>query len=308
METNNQTSLEEFIILGFSDYPRIKYLIFGMLLMIYLITLIGNLLIITVTSIDVHLQNPMYFFLSNLSCIDICYTSVTLNKILSIFITKNATISFVACIMQLYLFMSLAGTEFSILAVMAYDRYVAICNPLRYSMIMKKRICGLLAAASWILGFLEIIPHTVLTSQLSFCGSNIINHFFCDLTALLKLSCSDTFVIETVILLEGLLLGLSPFLLTLSSYVFIISAILKINSTESRRKLFSTCSSHLTVVILFYGSAICMYLRPASMYSMGKDKLFAVLYIAVIPMLNPIIYTLRNKDVKSALLKVISRK
>ncbi|XP_029435960.1 olfactory receptor 1F1-like [Rhinatrema bivittatum] len=191
---------------------------------------------------------------------------------------------------------------------MAYDRYVAICIPLHYALIMNKKVCGLLAAVSWTFGFLDVIAQAVLISQFSFCESNEINHFFCDFTALMKLSCSDPHTIEIVIFADGVVVGFIPFLLTLTSYIYIISTILKIQSTEGRCKAFSTCSSHLTVVILFYVTIISVYVRPSSMYSPGQDKLFALLYTALIPMLNPIIYSLRNQDVKTALRKIIFRK
>ncbi|XP_029435940.1 olfactory receptor 24-like [Rhinatrema bivittatum] len=191
---------------------------------------------------------------------------------------------------------------------MAYDRYVAICHPLHYSLMMNKRICGLLVSASWITGCLVDLPIEVFISQYFFCGSNEINHFFCDINALLKLSCSDTHSLEILVLSEGLFLGIIPFLLTLSSYIFIIAAILKIHSTDGRSKTFSTCSSHLTVVLLFYGTIMCVYLRPSSMQSAEQDKIFALLYTVLIPMLNPLIYSLRNQEVKNALRKVIIRK
>ncbi|XP_029452797.1 olfactory receptor 1C1-like [Rhinatrema bivittatum] len=248
----------------------------------------------------------MYFFLTNLSFLDICNTSATLSTLLDSLLTGETRISFSLCIAQLYFFISFTSIEFFLLAVMAYDRYVAICDPLQYVLIMNRRTCALLASASWITGFMDSVPHMFLTSQFSFCKGNEINHFFCDFTALMKLSCSDILNIEIVLFTEGVLLAVIPTVLTLTSYVYIITSILKIRSAQGRRKAFSTCSSHLTVVILFYGTLIFVYMRPASMYSPDQDKLFSLLYTALIPMLNPIIYSLRNEEVKKALTKVIS--
>ncbi|XP_030050887.1 olfactory receptor 1019-like [Microcaecilia unicolor] len=255
---------------------------------------------------DSHLQKPMYFFLSNLSFLDICNTSVTLSTLLHSLLTGETLISFSLCISQLYFFMSLTGTEFFLLTAMAYDRYVAICNPLRYVLIMNRRACVHLSFASWTVGFLETIPHAIFASQFSFCKNNEINHFFCDYEALIKLSCSDMYSIEILLFPEGVFLGVTPVVLTLTSYIYIICSILKIRSARGRRKAFSTCTSHLTVIILFYGTIMCVYMRPTSMYSPDQDKLFSLLYTALIPMLNPIIYSLRNVEVKTALAKFVN--
>ncbi|XP_029452796.1 olfactory receptor 2K2-like [Rhinatrema bivittatum] len=249
----------------------------------------------------------MYFFLTNLSFLDICNTFITLSTLLDSLLTGETRISFPLCMTQLYFFLALTVTEFFLLTAMAYDRYVAICNPLRYVLIMNRRTCALLASASWILGFLDVVPHIYLTSQFSFCQGNVINHFFCDLAALMKLSCSDMLKIEIVIFSEGLFLAAIPTVLTLTSYFYIISIILKIRSAQGRKKAFSTCSSHLTIVILFYGTLFCLYMRPTSMYSPNQDKLFSLLYTALIPMLNPIIYSLKNEEVKHILIKFIGR-
>ncbi|XP_030050889.1 olfactory receptor 1G1-like [Microcaecilia unicolor] len=255
---------------------------------------------------DTHLKKPMYFFLGNLSFLDICNTSVTLSTLLHTLIIGETLISFPLCIAQLYFFISFTGTEFFLLTAMAYDRYVAICNPLHYVLIMNRRNCVLLASASWIFGFIDMLPHTFLISQLSFCEGNKIDHFFCDALPLMKLSCSDLINIEIVIFIVGPFVVVIPFGLTLTSYMYIISRILKIHSANGRRKTFSTCSSHLTIVILFYGTIICVYMRPASMYSPDEDKLFSLLYTALIPMLNPIIYSLRNEDIKKSLTKFVT--
>ncbi|XP_029441927.1 olfactory receptor 1019-like [Rhinatrema bivittatum] len=297
----NKTSVSEFILLGFSDLPHLKFIISVTVFGIFMISALGNVGFLTLVCADYRLQKPMYFFLSNLSILDICNTSVTLYTLLDNLITGNKLITFSACMAQLYFFMAFTSTECSLLSTMAYDRYVAISNPLRYALIMNKRACALLASAAWTLGFLDVMPHLVLTSHFSFCNANEINHFFCDSEALVELSCSDRSSIETLIFAEGVYVGSIPLILTLTSYVYIISAILRIRSAEGRSKAFSTCSSHLTVVILFYGTTIFFYMRPTSVYSPTQDKLFCLLYMGLIPMLNPIIYSLRNKDVKRAL-------
>ncbi|XP_029435955.1 olfactory receptor 1019-like [Rhinatrema bivittatum] len=305
MEKNNNTRVTEFLILGFSAHSELHSLLFFGFLMLYLLTLMGNIVIIGVTCSNSHLHTPMYFFLSNLSFIDICYTSVTAPRLLTIFSEHNNIISFSACMTQLYFFMSFASTEYLLLTAMAYDRYVAICDPMHYTIIMNKRACILLASISWITGFLESAPIAACISRLQFCGSNEIDHFFCDIIPLLKLSCSETYTSQIVIFTDGAIVGLTSFLLTLTSYVYIISSILKIHSVEGRHKAFSTCSSHLTVVIIFYGTVICVYMRPKSEYSVDQSKVLSMLYVNVIPMLNPLIYSLRNKDVRGALRKLV---
>nr|XP_033780465.1 olfactory receptor 6M1-like [Geotrypetes seraphini] len=267
----------------------------------YLIVLIGNFTIITVTCLDPRLHTPMYFFLCNLSFLDISYTSVTLPKLLDIFLNKNRRISAVGCFTQTYFFMFSVCVEFLLLTVMGYDRYVAICHPLRYTVIMNPRVCILIAVGTWIFGFLDPVAHTVLLSRLSYCGCNEINHFFCDPSALLKLSCTNTYVIDSMTYILGAMVDLPCFILTLASYAYIISAILRIRSAQGRRKAFSTCSSHLTVVTLFYGTIMCLYMRPTSMQSLEQNKLFALLYNILIPMFNPVIYSLKNKVVQEAL-------
>ncbi|XP_030042672.1 olfactory receptor 1F1-like [Microcaecilia unicolor] len=252
----------------------------------------------------------MYFFLSNLSILDICSTSLPLPKMLDSFFTGNKSISFCACMTQIYFFQAFTGTEFFLLTAMAYDRYVAICDPLHYSHVMKKSICILLAVGSFVIGSLDALPFGEMLSKLSYCKSNEINHFFCETAVLIKLSCSDPHQLEVLIFVEGIFVGFTPFLLILISYIFIISTILKIRCTEGRHKAFSTCASHLTSVILLYMTLICIYMRPASMYSPAQNKLFSLLYTALIPMLNPIIYSLRNREIKTTLRKIrrIARK
>ncbi|MEE6490683.1 hypothetical protein FKM82_015951 [Ascaphus truei] len=305
MEEDNQTQFSEFYLLGFSDIPQWNLLLLMVFIFSYVMTLLGNVTILLLIILDTSLHSPMYFFLCNLSFLDIFCTSVTAPQVMEIFSSVNYTISFPACISQLYFFLVFTNAEFFLLPIMAYDRYVAICSPLHYHMLMSKTVYVSLAVASWAFGFLDTLSYTILTSSLLYCGSHVINHFFCDLTALMNLSCSDTSTIELITFAEGVLFGFTPLLLTLTSYFFIIITILKIRSVEGRCKTFSTCSSHLMAVILFYGTIICMYMRPASEYLPGQDKLVAVFYTTVIPMLNPLIYSLRNQDVKEAFKKVI---
>ncbi|XP_030042681.1 olfactory receptor 1019-like [Microcaecilia unicolor] len=304
MEEENITTVTEFIILGFPEFPELQIPLFLLFLLIYLIVLMGNLTIITVTCLDPRLHTPMYFFLCNLSFLDISSTSVTLPKLMDIFLRKGQHVSVKGCFTQMHFFLALASVEFFLLTVMAYDRYVAVCHPLHYAVIINVKVCVLMAAGSWVIGFLDPVIHTVLISHFSYCASNEINHFFCDLSALLTLSCSRTYTVESMSLIAAALMGLPCFTTTLTSYAYIISTILRIQSTEGRRKAFSTCSSHLTVVILFYGTIMCLYIRPTSMQSLDQNKLFAVLYNILIPMFNPVIYGLKNREVKGALRKM----
>ncbi|XP_029435479.1 olfactory receptor 5V1-like [Rhinatrema bivittatum] len=308
MENKNQSELTHFFLLGFGNQLEIQIPFSVIFLMIYLLNFFGNFSIIIAVRSDSRLHNPMYFFLCNLSFLDICYTSVTIPKMLANMLSNSTSISFAGCIAQIFFFIGLAGTEFFLLSVMAYDRYVAICNPLLYHNLMSKRVCIQLATGPWMAGFLNSLVHTLLLSQLSYCESNKVNQYFCDIPPLLALACGDKHINEIVLLSMGGILGMGSFLLTLVSYVHIISSILKIRSAEGKRKAFSTCTSHLIVVSLFYGTAIFTYVRPTSSYSPDKDRLVSMLYGVVTPMLNPVIYSLRNKDVKSALLKAVVRK
>ncbi|KAM8924741.1 olfactory receptor 2G3-like [Pelodytes ibericus] len=292
-----------FIIQGFSDDPELQVYLYVILLIIYLTVLLGNLTIFTVISLSPHLHTPMYIFLMNLSLVDIAFTSTILPNLLHGLLTQHKYISFVGCMAQMYVFVSLTSIEFTILTVMEYDRYVAICHPLHYVLKMSLRHCNFLTSAAWCMGFLDPIGLIFLMPKLSFCGSHVIDHFFCDVSPLLKLSCSDTFSIELMIYIDGVLFTFNLFLLTVTSYFFIISTILKMSS-EGRHKAFSTCGSHMTCVIIFYGTIFCLYVRPTSSYSPQRDKFFSLLYIVLIPTLNPIIYTLKNKEFKSALIKL----
>ncbi|XP_053164888.1 olfactory receptor 5V1-like [Hemicordylus capensis] len=300
----NQSSIKEFIFLGFSNHPDLGVFFFLVFLAIYTVTLVGNALIITLIRMDPIFNTPMYYFLSNLSFLDICYTSVTVPVMLTNFFRPQKTISYEGCIVQLFFLIVCAGTECVLLAVMAYDQYVAICSPLHYSSIMSKSACMKMAAFSWLCGLTNSLVHTLLTSSLNICKSNQLSHFFCDVPLLLKLSCSNTSINEAVLHLASALIGLSPCVFTLISYVRIIQAILKISSSKGRIKAFSTCASHLTVVVIFYSMANFNYNRPRSGYSLDIDALVSSLYCIVTPMLNPIIYTLRNKEVKVGLLRM----
>nr|DBA20730.1 TPA: hypothetical protein GDO54_017480 [Pyxicephalus adspersus] len=293
-----------FIIKGISDVPELQTPIFLLVLLIYLLTLGGNITIILLVFLDCHLHTPMYFFLANLSLNDICNTTVTLHKVLLIGLTGDQEISYVSCIAQIYFFGSFVSDELLFLAAMSYDRYVAICNPLRYTVIMNHKICALLASFCWVLGFIEILPYAVLVAGFSCYRSNVVDHFFCDLVPVIKLSCSNTSVLKTLFIVEGtFLLVLGPLVLTVLSYIFIISTIIKIRTSTGRRKAFYTCSSHLTVVILLYITLSYQYPRPLSADSLEYNKLLSLFNTAAVPILNPFIYSLKNKDVKSALKK-----
>ncbi|XP_030043957.1 olfactory receptor 1019-like [Microcaecilia unicolor] len=307
-ERENTTAVTEFVILGFPEFPGLEIPLFLLFLFMYLVILIGNLTIVTVTYLDPHLHTPMYFFLCNLAFLDITSTSVTVPKLLDIFLRKHHHVSINACFTQVYFFIFSLSVESFLLAVMAFDRYVAVCHPLRYTTIMNWNVCVVMAAGSWICGFVEPVAYTVLLSSFSYCRSNRINHFFCDLSALLKLSCTSTSTIEYMTHILGTLAGMPCVITTFVSYTYIISAILKIRSAKGRCKAFSTCSSHITVVILFHGALLFSYMKPTSTQSLNQNKLCAVLYNVLIPMLNPMIYSLRNKEVKKALRRLFSRK
>ncbi|KAM8971529.1 olfactory receptor 10AG1-like [Sarcophilus harrisii] len=307
MEGRNLTLVMEFILLGFSDLPKLQGFLFWIFSVIYMVILIGNTLIIVITQVDPTLQTPMYFFLGNFSFLEICYTSVTLPTILMNLWTQNRRISFAACAAQLCIFLILGSTECFLLAVMAYDRYVAICKPLHYPVIMSHNTCIKLVVGSWISGIPLQIGQTYQIFSLPLCGSNKLNHVFCDIPPLLKLACGDTSVNEFSVYADVLILAMIPFLLILWSYGKIINTILKMPSATGRSKAFSTCSSHLIVVGLFFGSAIITYLRPKSIHSAEADKVLSLFYTIVTPMFNPMIYSLRNKDVIVALKKLLSK-
>ncbi|XP_069505210.1 olfactory receptor 1F1-like [Ambystoma mexicanum] len=305
---DNLTAVTEFVLKGLSSIPEHQIGLFVLFLAMYVTMLVGNGIIISVTALDARLHTPMYYFLRNVSFVDICFTSTTVPKMLADLLSTSKTISFIGCITQLFFFLFIGNTESFLLAVMAYDRYVAICNPLHYSTTMTAKVCAVSVVASWVLSFIHSLLYSVMASYLPFYGSNIIHHFFCDLPPLLRLSCGDTSTYEHVIFIEGSLVLMTTFLIILASYIHIISTILKVCSLDGRWKTFSTCSSHLAVVVLFYGTLIFMYFRPTSMYSLDYDRVVSVMYTAVSPMLNPFIYSLRNKEVKGALKNVLGNK
>ncbi|XP_034983257.2 olfactory receptor 5V1-like [Zootoca vivipara] len=308
MQKDNTTTAKDFYLTELSDLPEVRITLFVVILLTYLITLAGNGAILIAIVTDSHLQTPMYFFISSLSFLDVLCPTVTVPKMLQIFMSEDKTISFVGCVLQLFFLIDAVGTEIFLLSVMAYDRYVAICSPLHYTNIMTKRRCVQLAAGTWLTGFINSMIHTSMTFTLSFCEPNKIHQYYCDIPPLMAASCSSTFLPELVLLLVAGILGGGAFLVTLISYVCIISAILRMRSAEGRRKAFSTCGSHLTVVFLFYGTTIATYVRPTSSYSPKQDRIVSMLYGIVTPMLNPMIYSLRNKDVKRALVKAFGLK
>ncbi|XP_067418636.1 olfactory receptor 11A1-like [Emydura macquarii macquarii] len=298
-------TITEFILLWFEDLPALQILLFLLLLVIYIVTMAGNILTIALVVADQHLHTPMYFFLGNLSCLETCYTSTLLPRMLASLLTGDRTISVIGCFVQLYFFGSLVGTECYVLAAMSYDRYLAICKPLNYSTHMNERFCFQLAAGSWISAFLVVTIIIFLMSQLTFCGPSEIDHFFCDLTPVIKLYCSVTRKMELVTFLSSFLFTLPPFLLTLTSYVCIINAILRIPSSTGRQKAFSTCSSHLIMVTTFYGTLIIVYISPKTKMLQELNKVFSVFYTVLTPLVNPLIYSLRNKEVMEALRKTV---
>ncbi|KAM4690464.1 olfactory receptor 5V1-like [Rhinophrynus dorsalis] len=306
MENSNQSSVSKFILLGLSKVPYLQATYFLLFLLMYIATLSGNILLIVVVRSDTQLHTPMYFFLSNLSFIDICFSSTIVPKILANTLAKDRSISFLGCAVQMFFYLGLGATESVLLAVMAYDRYAAICRPLQYNSIIGKHICRNLAAGSWFVSFLNSGIHAWFTFHLPFCKSNYLNHFFCEIPPLLRLSCRDTWLYEIAVFISGILLGSCSFLLIIVSYVHIISTILKIRSNKGKNKSFSTCASHFIVVFLYYGAIMFTYLRPRSSYSPDRDRAVSILYTVVTPMLNPIIYSIRNKEVKGSLRKLIT--
>ncbi|KAM9658885.1 olfactory receptor 10AG1-like [Trichechus inunguis] len=301
----NLTSVTEFFLLGFTDIPHLQMFLLGIFFFAYVIILMGNGIIILITRVDKALQTPMYFFLANFSFLEICYVSITIPKMLVNLWTQQRNISLSECATQMCFFLILGSTECLLLAVMAYDRYVAICNPLHYPLVMNRRVCTQLVTGSWITAIPVQIGQTYQIFSLPFCGSNQINHFFCDIPPLFKLACGDTFVNEMSVYIVVVLFLTVPFLLIIGSYGKIMSTILRLPSATSRAKAFSTCSSHLTVVALFFGSGIITYFQPKSKHSSGRDRVLSLFYTIVTPMFNPIIYTLRNKDVMATLRKLL---
>ncbi|XP_006863318.1 PREDICTED: olfactory receptor 1E2-like [Chrysochloris asiatica] len=308
MPGKNQTIISEFILLGLPIDPEQQNLFYALFLAMYLTTVLGNLTIIMLIRLDSHLHTPMYLFLSNLSFSDLCFSSVTVPKLLQNMQSQVPSIPYAGCLTQMYFFLFFGGLENFLLVVMAYDRFVAICFPLHYTTIMNPQRCLSLVALSWVLSTFQAMLHTLLMARLCFCADNVILHFFCDMSALLKLACSDTQVNELVIFVMGGLILVIPFLLIIVSYVRIVSSILKVPSIRGICKAFSTCGSHLSVVSLFYGTIIGLYLCPSSDNSTIKETVMAVMYTVVTPMLNPFIYSLRNRHMKGALERVFCKR
>ncbi|XP_052582507.1 putative olfactory receptor 8G2 [Peromyscus californicus insignis] len=308
MNAGNHSTVTFFILAGLSKQPALQLPLFLLFLQVYIITVVGNMSMIMLIWFSSHLHTPMYYFLSNLSFIDLCHSSVITPKMLENFVNERNFISYPECMTQLYFFSLFAIAECHMLAAMAYDRYVAICNPLLYNVIMSHHLRFWLTVGVYTLGFIGSSVHTGLMLRLILCKANVINHYFCDLFPLLELSCSSIYINELFILFLSAVNILTPTLTIFTSYVFIMASILRIRSTEGRSKAFSTCSSHISAVAIFFGSAAFMYLQPSSVNSVEQGKVSSVFYTTVVPMLNPLIYSLRNKDVKSALKKILDRR
>ncbi|XP_066468817.1 olfactory receptor 1L4-like [Tiliqua scincoides] len=302
----NATYSDGFILQGLLDQPGHKRLLVPIFLFMYLLILLGNLLIVLLICHDVRLfSSPMYFFLSNLSLADVGFSSSVIPKMLQNLLTGTKSITYSGCLAQMFFFLGFGNTESFLLASMAYDRYAAICQPLRYATLMNQKHCLLLAVGCWLLGFLHSLLYTLMMSCLSFCASRVIPHYFCDFHPLIKLSCSDTSAIQMTTLTEGTVTMVGPFTVTLLSYILIVSKVLKIPSMAGKYKAFSTCGAHLTTVVLFFGIVIAIYVRPSSTYSGTKVRVMSVAYTAVTPMLNPFIYSLRNREIQQSLRKCL---
>ncbi|XP_042329591.1 olfactory receptor 11A1-like [Sceloporus undulatus] len=300
LEWENQTTITEFLLLGFGDFHELQILLFFPFLVIYVLTMTGNILIIVLVLTDQHLHTPMYLFLANLSCLEICYTSTILPRMLASFLTGNRTVPVHGCIVQFWVFGSLAASECYLLSAMSFDRYVAICKPLHYTAIMKTKVCLQLVAASWVCGFVENAILILFVFDLTFCGHNEIDHFFCDFIPIMQLSCTDTHKAQLALTFLASFCTFPAFILTIASYVYIINAIIRIPSVRGRQKAFSTCSSHLVVVSIFYGTIIIVYVLPKTEILKNLNKMFSVFYTVLTPLVNPLIYSLRNKEVKEA--------
>ncbi|XP_072494472.1 olfactory receptor 2T1-like [Notamacropus eugenii] len=303
----NTTSSTDFTLVGLFSNREISGLLFVIVCAIFFTALMANGIMIFLIYTDLHLHTPMYFLLSHLSFIDMTYISIIVPKMLVDYILDQRTISFVGCTAQHFLYLTLVGAEFFLLGLMAYDRYVAICNPLRYPILMNRRVCLMIIAGSWFGGSLDGFLLTPITMSFPFCDSRKINHFFCEAPAVLKLACADTALYETVMYVCCVLMLLIPFSVVISSYARILTTVHHMSSVEGRKKAFATCSSHMTVVTLFYGAAMYTYMVPHSYHTAAQDKIFSVFYTILTPMLNPLIYSLRNKDVAGAMKRAIGR-
>ncbi|XP_052616039.1 olfactory receptor 5AN1-like [Peromyscus californicus insignis] len=307
IEGKNITEITQFILLGFSDFPRVIALLFVIFLILYITTLTWNLSLLVLIRMDSHLYTPMYFFLSNLSFIDLCYITSTVPKMLSNFFQKKQTISFVGCIVQYFIFSTMGLSESCLMTAMAYDRYAAICNPLLYASIMSPTLCARMVLASYTAGLIGSSSQICALLQLHFCGPNVIRHFFCDMPQLLNLSCTDTFFAQVLLAILTMLFGLTNALAIMISYGYIVLSIMKITSAKGRSKAFNTCASHLTAVSLFYTSSVFVYLSSSSGGSSSFDRFASVFYTVMIPMLNPLVYSLRNNEIRGAV-KRLQRK
>lgn len=305
MRNLSGSRVEEFVLVGFPTSPPFQLLLFVFFFAIYLLTLLENILIVSTVWLTPSLHRPMYFFLGHLSFLELWYINVTIPRLLGAFLTQDGRVSYIGCMTQLYFFIALACTECVLLAVMAYDRYLAICEPLRYPSLMPPSLATRLAAASWGSGFFSSMMKLLFISRLSYCGPNLINHFFCDISPLLNLTCSDKEEAELVDFLLALVMILLPLVAVASSYAAIIVAIMRIPTAQGRHKAFSTCTSHLAVVVIYYSSTLFTYARPRAMYTFNYNKIISVLYTVIVPFLNPAIYCLRNKEVKDAFRKTM---
>ncbi|XP_055469974.1 olfactory receptor 5B3-like [Psammomys obesus] len=303
----NRTEVTWFILLGLTNDPGLQLLLFIIFLLIYTITLVGNLGMFMLIFLDSRLHTPMYIFLSNLSLVDFCYSSTVTPKVIAGFLTGDKIMSYNACASQMFFFTNFANVESYLLVSMAYDRYAAVCKPLHYATTMTTRVCACLVIGCYICGFLNAFIYTVNALSLSFCESNVVHQFFCDVLAVMIISCSDRHVNELVLIYVASFNIFFALILILISYTFIFTNILKMHSASGYRKALSTCASHFTVVFICYGTVIFMYLQPSSSHSMDTDKIASVFYTMIIPMLNPLVYSLRNKDVKSAFTKIVLR-
>ncbi|KAM9666429.1 olfactory receptor 2W1-like [Trichechus inunguis] len=305
MDQNNYSSLCDFILLGFSDHPKLEIVLSGVVTIFYLITFVGNTAIILVSLLDSHLHTPMYFYLRNLSFLDLCFTNTIIPQMLVNLWGSDKTISFVGCVIQLYVYMWLGSIECLLLAVMSYDRFTAICKPLHYLVIMNPHLCLKMIIMVWGISLTNSVVLCTLTLNLPRCGNNILNHFLCELPAMLKIACVDTTAVEMSVFALGIVFVLMPLFLILISYGYIARAVLRMKSKAGQRKAIDTCGSHLTVVSIFYGTITYMYLQPGNSAPKDWGKFLTLFYTIITPSLNPLIYTLRNKDMKDALKKLM---
>ncbi|XP_053304066.1 olfactory receptor 5V1-like [Spea bombifrons] len=307
MQMKNITLAEDFYLLGIVTAPALQKLLFMLFACIYIMTILGNFMVIVIIIVDFHLHTPMYFFLVNLALIEILYTTAITPNNLKNLLQEDKTISFVGCFIQMFIFVTLGGSECVLLGTMAYDRYVAICYPLQYNTIMDQSLCIHLTLTCWTIGLMNSLVHTILTSMLTFCHNHLLRHYFCEIPPLLKISCTDTHINELIVFLVGGSVIVGSLVLTVISYVYIIAAVIKIPG-QGKRKTFSTCSSHLIVVVTFFGTVIFTYLRPASHSFYNEDHVISLVYSVVTPLLNPIIYSFRNKDFQRAMQKILISK